>query len=79
MRILLIMILIAAVFAFIGWVRLDRSGDEPAVRIETRKIQQDTDTLIEEGTKAAEEAGKAIEGAVRGIPKGNRLEANQGC
>jgi hypothetical protein len=49
MRALLVIVAVVLVLVLIGWISFNNAGDRASVNIETDKIKQDTETVIDAG------------------------------
>lgn len=47
MRLLLIIVVVALLLSFAGWLAFDFSGNRASVEVRTDKIEQDTDEILE--------------------------------
>jgi CHASE3 domain sensor protein len=58
LRWVLILVLVVAGMVFAGWLTIQRSRDRATITIETQKIQQDAERLVEQGQDLADELAK---------------------
>lgn len=66
MRALLAIVVLAVIFALVGWITVDTDANRPSATIETEKIQEDLGNLGD----AAKQAGSELEQAADNVTNG---------
>ncbi|SFJ20395.1 hypothetical protein [Planctomicrobium piriforme] len=75
MRGLLILAVIILVMALVGWITFQNNDRQPAVILNTDKIEADTREIVHEGQEAATKAGQAVQAAVDEVRSDRRPDA----
>jgi hypothetical protein len=68
MRAIALLIVAVVILALVGWITFNVSSDRAGVNIETEKVEQDTESLIEAGRELVNDAGEALEDATEEGP-----------
>jgi len=58
MRVLLILVLLAIGMFSIGWMTYSKNSQQAAITIQTEKIKEDAERVIEKGKQVSEDAGR---------------------
>jgi cytoskeletal protein RodZ len=59
-RVLLILVVIVALMALVGWIKFRNSPQESTITIEKETIQQDAKKIVDRGNEFVEDARKSI-------------------
>jgi len=61
MRALVVLIAIVVLFAIIGWISFSFGPGRSSINLETEKVRQDTQEVLESGSEVLQDAGQAVD------------------
>ena len=61
MRGLIFLALIVIVLALVGWLTFSNEADRSSINLETERIQENTQQMLESGSEALRDAGDSID------------------
>ncbi|MFG0263184.1 MAG: hypothetical protein ACF788_12400 [Novipirellula sp. JB048] len=64
MRAVIIIVVLVLVFVLIGWIRFGSLDGDPAVRVDTEKVKQDTSEMVETSKRAVDGAARKIDASI---------------
>jgi predicted negative regulator of RcsB-dependent stress response len=67
MRALIVIVVLAVVLGYVGWVQFSSPDGDPTIRVDTEKVKQDTSAMVEKSKEIAGDAAKNIDAAAKKI------------
>lgn len=65
MRVILILVIVAALLAFAGWITFSAGPDRASINVETNEIREDTQEIVRSGAKVLDKAKDELQPADR--------------
>ena len=64
MRAIIFLAVVVLIMVLVGWISFSSQPGRSTINVETQKIEQDTEKIVESGKNLIREAGDAVDGAV---------------
>jgi hypothetical protein len=64
MRAIIFVAVVVLIMVLVGWITFSSQPERSTINVETQKIEQDTEKMVESGKNLVREAGDAVDEAV---------------
>ena len=61
MRVLILLAAVVMLLAIIGWITFSSGAGRASINVETERVRQDTQKVLESGSEVLQDAGEAVD------------------